>query len=80
MSISSHSPDRLREACDMAEIRPLTDDEIRAEVHILFAVLDGLELQWLLNPTLDLRGLVATYVDRQIQRWQSQPSLAASGR
>ncbi len=70
----------LREACDMGEIRPLTDDEIRAEVHILFAVLDGLELQWLLNPELDLRGLVATYVGQQIQRWQSQPSLAASGR
>lgn len=43
-----------------------------AEIRILIAILDGLELQWLLGLDIDLRGLVETHVEQAIARWQKR--------
>ncbi|TDO51513.1 TetR family transcriptional regulator [Kribbella sp. VKM Ac-2527] len=63
---------KLREAVEDGEIAALTDDQIEAEIRILTAVLDGLELQWLLGAEIDLRGLVETHVEQAIARWQKR--------
>jgi len=61
---------KLREAVADGEIAPLTDEQIEAEIRILIAVLDGVELQWLLGADIDLPGLVSSYVEQAIARWK----------
>lgn len=67
---------RLREARDQGEIGPLSDHEIETEIRMLTAMADGLELQWLLDPSIDLMVLFSTYLDDAIRRWTDgvQPS------
>ena len=60
---------RLREAIDDHEIQPMSDAEIDRETRVLFAVMDGLELQWLLNPNIDLVQLFDDWLDATIARW-----------
>ncbi len=61
----------LREARELGEIGPLTDEQIHREVQMVFAVLDGLELQWLLDPSVDLAGLYDQYLDHALARWKA---------
>jgi AcrR family transcriptional regulator len=69
--------DQLRIARDRDEISPLTGAQIEAEVRQLIAVADGLEIQWLLDPSVDLHGHFKAYVDQTIQRWVAgRPVLA----
>ena len=43
----------------------------------MIAVADGLEIQWLLDPSVDLHGHFKAYVDQTIQRWVAgRPVLA----
>jgi AcrR family transcriptional regulator len=67
---------KLREAVVNGEVAALTEEQIEAEIRILIAVLDGIELQWLLGADIDLRRLVATHIDQTITRWQTGPSTA----
>ena len=62
---------KMREARDTGEIGPLTDAQIMAEVRLMFAVLDGLELQWLLDADVDLPGLYDAYLSETIRRLKS---------
>jgi hypothetical protein len=48
--------EKLGEARDAGEIRNLSDLEIEREVRGYIALMDGLELQWLLDPDFDLLG------------------------
>ena len=69
--------DQLRIARDRDEISPLTGAQIAAEVRQMIAVADGLEIQWLLDPSVDLHGHFKAYVDQTIQRWVAgRPVLA----
>ena len=69
--------DQLRIARDRDEIGPLTGAQIEAEVRQLIAVADGLEIQWLLDPSVDLHGHFKAYVEQAIQRWVAgRPVLA----
>ena len=61
--------DHLRIARDRDEIGPLTGAQIEAEVRQMIAVADGLEIQWLLDPSVDLHGHFKAYVEQAIQRW-----------
>ena len=65
---------KLREAVVNGEVAALTDEQIEAEIRILIAVLDGIELQWLLGAQIDLRQLIATHIDQTITRWQNLPT------
>ncbi|WP_327632984.1 TetR/AcrR family transcriptional regulator [Kribbella sp. NBC_00482] len=61
--------EKLREAVARGEVGVLTDEQIEAEIRILVAVLDGVELQWLLGADINLPALVTTYIDQAITRW-----------
>jgi len=65
---------KLREAVVNGEVAALTEEQIEEEIRILIAVLDGIELQWLLGADIDLRRLIATHIDQTITRWQTGPS------
>jgi hypothetical protein len=47
----------------------LARTEITIEVRLITAVLDGIGLQWLLDPSTDVVTTTATYVDRTIGGW-----------
>lgn len=60
----------FREAAAAGEVAPLSQAEIDQEMRLLIAVLDGIELQWLLEPSTDLVASVTTYINHAIARWQ----------
>ncbi len=43
---------------------------------MMFAIMDGLELQWLLDPTVDMVALFDHYLDEAIERWRLSPVAA----
>lgn len=59
----------LREAVEAGDIAPLSPAQIEVEVRLLTAMMDGIGLQWLLNPGTDIRSSVSTYVERTIAAW-----------
>jgi AcrR family transcriptional regulator len=64
-TLSAH----LQEAVDAGDIAPLSPAQIEVEVRLLTAMMDGIGLQWLLNPETDIRASVSTYVERAIAAW-----------
>jgi hypothetical protein len=60
----------LRLARDRREVGGLSDSQIESEIQSLMAMADGLEIQWLLDPRLDLPGRFNTYLDQAIHRWK----------
>jgi AcrR family transcriptional regulator len=61
----------LREAAQRGDIAPLAEAQIQIEVQLVTATLDGIGLQWLLDPTTDVVASVAAYVDRAIAAWRA---------
>ncbi|MFD1719653.1 TetR/AcrR family transcriptional regulator [Georgenia deserti] len=61
----------IREAVEAGEVRPMDQETLRYEASTLLAVLDGVELQWLLTPGIDLVGQVTRYLESSIARWQA---------
>jgi AcrR family transcriptional regulator len=59
----------FQEAIDAGDFHPMSDQEIDQETRILFAVMDGLELQWLINPDSDLASTFRSYIDLALGRW-----------
>jgi hypothetical protein len=41
-------------------------------VRLVTATLDGIGLQWLLDPSADVVASVTTYIDRAIAAWRGQ--------
>jgi AcrR family transcriptional regulator len=60
----------LQEAVDAGDVGHLSQAEIDQEVRLVTAVLDGIELQWLLDPSTDLVAGVTAYVTHSITRWR----------
>lgn len=50
------------------QFRAMSEDEITHEAEWLLATMDGLEIQFLLNPAFDLEKSFGTYVDRLLAR------------
>ena len=61
----------LREAIAAGEIAALTPAAIDQEVRLVTAVLDGIGLQWLLDPSTDVTGTVGTFINRTVAAWRS---------
>ncbi len=61
----------LREAVQKGDVGPLSDARIQIEVRLVTAALDGIGLQWLLDPTTDVAAAISTSVDRAITAWRS---------
>lgn len=60
---------QLSIAKDVGDILPLPDDAIDLESRSLIALMDGMELQWLLNPELDLVSTFQAQLNITISRW-----------
>jgi AcrR family transcriptional regulator len=60
----------LQQAVDSGDIAPLTRAEIETEVRLVTAVLDGIGLQWLLDPNTDVTASAETYINRTLGAWQ----------
>ena len=63
----------LREAVETGEVAPLSPAQIDVEVRLVTAALDGIGLQWLLDPSTDVAACVSTCVARAITAWQAGP-------
>lgn len=61
----------LQHAVDTGDVAPLTQAEIETEVRLVTAVLDGIGLQWLLDPSTDVLVSVETYIGRTVEAWRS---------
>lgn len=59
----------LREAIQKGEVAAMSDVRIKIEVRLMTAVLDGVGLQWLLDPSTDVAATVSTYVERAVSAW-----------
>lgn len=62
----------LREAVEAGDVAPLSTGQIEIEVRLVTAALDGIGLQWLLDPATDVVASVSTYLDRAIAAWRRQ--------
>ena len=61
----------LQQAVDAGEEAPLSTAEIETEVRLVTAVLDGIGLQWLLEPATEVTTNVETYINRTIAPWRN---------
>lgn len=59
----------LERAEQNGDIRNFTRDERITEARMVFALMDGLELQWLLNPTINLEETFNAHLDCIVMRW-----------
>lgn len=59
---------RIRDAIAAGQFAPLSAAERDAEARALIAMLDGLELQWLLDPAFDLIAAVDRFIEQTIKR------------
>ncbi|MDR1431424.1 MAG: TetR/AcrR family transcriptional regulator [Propionibacteriaceae bacterium] len=62
----------LIEAAEDGEIAPLTLAEARIEARALLSFMDGIEIQWLLDPDLDMVGEVDIFVAHTLERLQNR--------
>lgn len=62
--------ERLREAGEDGEIREMTPAEREMEARGLVALMDGIELQWLLDPEVDLVGTYRHHFERLAEEWR----------
>lgn len=61
----------LREAIETSDVAPMTDAQVMTEVRLLTAVMDGIGLQWLLDPDLDVEAAMMTCIDRAEAAWSA---------
>ncbi|MDQ0634195.1 AcrR family transcriptional regulator [Arthrobacter pascens] len=61
----------LQQAVDDGDVAPFTPAEIDIEVRLATAVLDGIGLQWLLDPATDVVATVTTYINRAVTDWSA---------
>ena len=59
----------LREARDAGEILWMDDKTIVEEIHALYAMMDGIQLQWLIDPDVDLVGIFSHALSGILERW-----------
>lgn len=71
--IVGEATDALRAAVRDGDVRPMTDAECLLEARLLFAVMDGLELQWIADPALDLGAMFRPVFELTLARWRGAP-------
>jgi AcrR family transcriptional regulator len=59
----------LRDARDIGEIHPMDDEQIELEARGVFALMDGMQLQWLLNPSLPVAQMFRDQLEPIMKRW-----------
>jgi AcrR family transcriptional regulator len=63
----------LRYARDHGEILPMADGQVAREVRAVYALMDGIQLQWLLSPEFDLLQVFQESLGHIIERWTGEP-------
>ena len=66
----------LRYAAEHGEIAPMPTETMGVEVRGLYAMMDGLELQWIANPSLDLAQMFESLFAVILLRWNTPSSLS----
>ncbi|SEP63160.1 TetR/AcrR family transcriptional regulator [Microlunatus flavus] len=59
----------LREAVADGEVAAMGDAQLRQEARLFVAAMDGIELQWLLDPAVDLLELFDRLLAQTLSRW-----------
>lgn len=59
----------LLEARDAGETLPMNDATIVAEVRAVYALMDGIQLQWLIDPDLDSAAIFGAAVTDFLRKW-----------
>jgi AcrR family transcriptional regulator len=59
----------LRTASEHGETIPMTEEQMHHEVRALFATMDGIQLQWLVDPTVDSIAIFTHTLDTTLRRW-----------
>jgi AcrR family transcriptional regulator len=59
----------LHEARDIGEIHAMNDNQIELEARGVFALMDGMQLQWLLNPSLPVAQMFNEQLEPILKRW-----------
>ena len=59
----------LHEARDIGEIHAMDDQQIELEARGVFALMDGMQLQWLLNPALPVAQMFNDQLEPILKRW-----------
>jgi len=72
--ISDRLQSEILRAAECGEIRPIEAGVARVEAQRLSAMMDGLQLQWLLNPDFDMVTAFDDYLDTVIARWRTSAS------
>lgn len=65
-------------AAERGDIRPHDEAEAEAECRTLISVMDGLELQWLLDPDVELVPTFDRHLDLTLSHWKSDPPKEAT--
>jgi AcrR family transcriptional regulator len=59
----------LREARELGEVGPMDDEQIEIESRGVFALMDGMQLQWLLDPSLPVVHMFEVQLNAILERW-----------
>ncbi|KRC51901.1 hypothetical protein ASE16_02180 [Leifsonia sp. Root227] len=59
----------LSEARDGGDVLWMDDQTISHEVRALYAMMDGIQLQWLIDPSLDVVAIFSDALARALERW-----------
>jgi len=62
----------LKEAYEMGEVLAMDDHQLEMESRALYAVMDGVQLQWLLDPAMDPAEVFESQLSTFIDRWTGQ--------
>lgn len=61
----------LQEAISRGDARSLAVEDVALEAQTLTAVLDGIQLQWLIDPSIDIAAVAERYIEQSVDRWCS---------
>jgi AcrR family transcriptional regulator len=72
--IAEHLGAAIQQAAADGDIAPIDRPAARVEAQLLSSMMDGLQLQWLLDPGLDLVAAFDGYLDAVLERWRADPA------
>jgi AcrR family transcriptional regulator len=61
--------EELTRARELGQVLPMSDSRIEQEVRCAYALMDGIQLQWLLDPNLDVVAAFKHGLGRMISDW-----------
>ncbi|GAB3397762.1 hypothetical protein GCM10027568_33840 [Humibacter soli] len=78
-TLMARADEQLSTAADEGHIRDLSPAEREFEARCIYAVMDGLELQWIADPELDLVGLFDAHYEAVIARLRTDAGGPTAG-